>query len=158
VPLLNPVSALLASSDKLTTHAIWAAAGVEQPSTWDLDRLAGWPGAAGAPLVLKPSLCDGARHIALVGSLDEAREQVAAWRDDEARGGERRGAALVQEWVAEPRCVRIFATPQRTSQAYEKARHPARSSRTEPSTRTSTTRPRGWPRWPGGWSRRSAAV
>jgi glutathione synthase/RimK-type ligase-like ATP-grasp enzyme len=123
VPLLNPVSALLASSDKLTTHAIWAAAGVEQPATWDLDRLDAWPGGEG-PLVLKPSLCDGARHIGLVRSLAEAREQVAGWREDEARGGERRGAALLQAWVAEPRCVRIFATPQRTSQAYEKDRRP----------------------------------
>ncbi len=124
VPLLNPVSALLASSDKLTTHAIWAAAGVDQPPTWDLDRLGAWPAAGGAPLVLKPSLCDGARHIALVRSLDEARAHVAAWREDEARGGERRGAALLQGWVAEPRCARIFATPHRTSQAYEKARRP----------------------------------
>ena len=124
VPLLNPVGALLASSDKLTTHGIWAAAGVEQPDTWDVDRLTAWPGEPDTPLVLKPSLCDGARHIALVGSLDEAREHVAAWREDEARGGERRGAALLQQWVAEPRCARIFATPQRTSQAYEKRRHP----------------------------------
>ena len=124
VPLLNPTAALLASSDKLTTHAVWAAAGVDQPQTWDLDRVDRWPGAGDAPLVLKPSLCDGARHIAFVRSLGEARERVGAWREDEARGGERRGAALLQEWVAEPRCARIFATPERTSQAFEKAREP----------------------------------
>jgi [lysine-biosynthesis-protein LysW]---L-2-aminoadipate ligase len=123
VPLLNPLHAIVASSDKLTTHAVWAAAGLPQPRTWDLAALEDrWPGEPGEPLVLKPSLCDGARHIGLVRSLGEARAIVASWREDEARGGERRGAALLQEWVAEPRCVRIFATPERTSQAYEKDR------------------------------------
>lgn len=123
VPLLNPVRALIASADKLVTHGIWAAHGLAQPAAWDLARQERWPVPDG-PLVLKPSLCDGARHIALVRSLEEAREVERAWRTDEAAGGERRGAALLQEWVQEPACVRLFATPAETSLAYEKSRSP----------------------------------
>jgi glutathione synthase/RimK-type ligase-like ATP-grasp enzyme len=121
VPLLNPVTSIVASSDKLATHAAWAAHGLPQPAAWDLATVDAWP-LAGRPAVLKPSLCDGARHIALVRSLPEARRIVAGWRDDERRGGERRGAAVLQEWVREPACVRIFATPDATSAAYEKHR------------------------------------
>jgi glutathione synthase/RimK-type ligase-like ATP-grasp enzyme len=124
VPMLNPVASILASSDKLVTHAAWAAAGLPQPATWDAEALDAWPVAAGTPLVLKPSWCDGARHIGLVSSLDEARRTVEAWRADEARGGERRGTALLQEHVAEPRCLRLFATPERCSDAFEKSRRP----------------------------------
>jgi glutathione synthase/RimK-type ligase-like ATP-grasp enzyme len=123
VPLLNSVVSLLTSSDKLATAAVWAAAGLPQPATWDLDQVGRWP-LLGRPLVLKPALCDGARHIALVHDLDEADALVRAWRDDEARGGERRGSALLQEWVEEPACVRLFATPDRVSLAYEKGRAP----------------------------------
>ena len=123
VPLLNSVTALLTSSDKLATAAVWAAAGLPQPRTWDLDRVDRWP-SPGRPLVLKPALCDGARHIALVRDLDEAAARVLGWRDDEAGGGERRGTALLQEWVEEPVCVRLFATPERVSLAYEKGRRP----------------------------------
>src|SRR5688572_16548409 len=36
VPLLNPVSAIVASSDKLATHAIWAAHNLRQPAARDL--------------------------------------------------------------------------------------------------------------------------
>src|SRR3712207_4625989 len=75
-PLLNPVRSLVTSSHKLLTHAVWAAHGIAQPETWDLDALERWPVADGAPLVLKPSYCYGARHIALVRSLGEAREIV----------------------------------------------------------------------------------
>ncbi|SDQ62854.1 RimK family alpha-L-glutamate ligase [Quadrisphaera sp. DSM 44207] len=121
VPLLNPVASLVASSDKLVTHAVWAAAGLPQPATWDLDGVREWP-APGRPVVLKPSLCDGARHVQLVHDLDEARSAVAAWRADEAAGGERRGTALLQEWVERPACVRLYATPEDTSPAYEKSR------------------------------------
>lgn len=121
VPLLNPVHALLASSDKLATAAVWAAAGLPQPATHDLAETRTWP-APGRPLVLKPALCDGARHIELVGDLDHARDVVAGWRRDEAAGGERRGRALLQEWVQEPACVRLFATPDDVSPAYEKSR------------------------------------
>jgi [lysine-biosynthesis-protein LysW]---L-2-aminoadipate ligase len=122
VPLLNPVTALLTSSDKLATAAVWASAGLPQPRTWDLDETSRWP--VEGPLVLKPALCDGARHIGLVHDLDQARAVVRGWRDDEARGGERRGRALLQEWVREPACVRLFATPDDVSLAYEKSRHP----------------------------------
>ena len=73
-------------------------------------------------MVLKPALCDGARHIALVHDLDEARAIEREWREDERRGGERRGAALLQQWVQEPAVVRLFATPDRVSLAYEKSR------------------------------------
>jgi glutathione synthase/RimK-type ligase-like ATP-grasp enzyme len=124
-PLLNPVAAIVASSDKLLTHAIWASHGLSQPATYDLEALTAWPApAAGRPLVLKPAYCDGARHIALVRSLGEAREHVAAWREDEARGGEVRGAALLQEWIEDPVCVRLFASPEQCSLAYEKHRDP----------------------------------
>ena len=123
-PLLNPVQAVVASSDKLLTHAVWASHGVPQPATWDLDAVDAWPGRKGAPLVLKPSYCDGARHIGLALSLDEARAQVAEWRADEAAGGERRGPALLQEWVEDPACVRLFASPYECSLAYEKHRDP----------------------------------
>ncbi len=124
-PLLNPVTAIVASSDKLLTHAIWASHGLCQPATYDFDALTSWPeAAAGRPLVLKPAFCDGARHIALVRTLGEAREHVAAWREDEARGGEVRGAALLQEWVEDPACVRLFASPDACSLAYEKHRDP----------------------------------
>ena len=121
--LLNPLRALVTSADKLATATVWAAAGLPQPSTWDLAALSAWP-SPGRPLVLKPSLGDGARHIRLVGSVAEAAAEVARWRADEARGGERRGAALLQEWVQEPACVRIFATPTSASPAYEKGRRP----------------------------------
>ena len=121
VPLLNPLPAIVTSSDKLASHAVWAAHGLRQPATMPLDAVAAWP-APGRPMVLKPALGDGARHIALVGSLDEARAVEDGWRQDEASGGERRGAALLQEWIAEPSCVRLFATPEETSPAYEKSR------------------------------------
>ncbi len=122
VPLLNPLTSIVASSDKLATHAAWAAHGLPQPATHDLADLDAWPGEG--PMVLKPALCDGARHIALVRDLEEARAIEAGWREDERRGGERRGAALVQEWVEEPTVVRLFATPDRVSKAYEKSREP----------------------------------
>ncbi len=121
VPLVNPVTALVASADKLVTHAVWAAHGVPQPAAWDLASVDAWP-APGGPMVLKPSLGDGARHIELVPDLDAARALERSWRADEAAGGERRGAALLQEWVREPACLRLFATPHRTSLAYEKSR------------------------------------
>lgn len=125
VPLLNSVSCLVASSDKLVTHAVWAARGVPQPSAWDLERLDAWPTQSGRPLVLKPSYCDGARHISLVTSFAEAHETVAGWREDEGRGGEVRGPAVLQQWIEEPEAtVRIFATPEDTSLAYEKSRRP----------------------------------
>jgi [lysine-biosynthesis-protein LysW]--L-2-aminoadipate ligase len=121
VPLLNPVTSLVASADKLVTHAVWAAAGVPQPAAWDLARLTDWP-APGSELVLKPALGDGARYIELVGDLDAAHRVEAGWREDEAAGGHRRGASLLQEWVREPACARIFATPTTTSLVYEKDR------------------------------------
>ena len=123
VPLLNPLPAIVTSSDKLATHAVWAAHRLPQPATVALAEVEDWP-AAGRPMVLKPALGDGARHIVVVESLAEARAVEAGWREDEAAGGERRGAALLQEWIREPRCVRLFATPERTSPAYEKSRHP----------------------------------
>ena len=123
-PLLNSTACIVASSDKLVTHAIWAAAGLSQPRAWDLSALGSWPVDEGAPLVMKPAYCDGARHIGLVRSLDEARDVEAAWREDEARGGEVRGPAIVQDWVEEPTVVRVYATPRSTSLAYEKARAP----------------------------------
>jgi glutathione synthase/RimK-type ligase-like ATP-grasp enzyme len=118
------VSALLASSDKLVTHAVWAAAGLPQPTTWDLadlDRTAAWP-CPGRPMVLKPSLGDGARHIELVHDLAEARATAESWRAWTDRDGKPRGAAVLQEWVADPQCVRLFATPDDVSLAYGKAR------------------------------------
>lgn len=120
--LLNPVCSLLASADKLVTASVWAAAGLPQPATYDLADVRTWP--VDGPMVLKPAFRDGARYISLVHSLDEARAVEAGWRADEAAGGERRGAALLQEWVEEPACVRLFATPDRTSLAYEKGRRP----------------------------------
>ena len=119
--LLNPLPALLASSDKLATAAVWAAAGLPQPATVDLAGVRGWP-APGRPMVLKPAFCDGARYIVLVHDLEQARKVEADWRADEAAGGERRGAALLQEWVEDPACVRLFATPSSCSLAYEKNR------------------------------------
>jgi glutathione synthase/RimK-type ligase-like ATP-grasp enzyme len=121
VPLLNSVAALVASSDKLLTHAVWAAAGLPQPGSWDLAALDAWP-APGRPMVVKPALGDGSRDIRLVADLAEAREAVAGWRADEAAGGLRRGPAVLQEWVAEPTCLRLFATPTATSLAHEKGR------------------------------------
>jgi glutathione synthase/RimK-type ligase-like ATP-grasp enzyme len=117
VPLVNSVSSIVASSDKLSTHAIWAAHDVPQPRGWDLDRTRAWPVAAGTPLVVKPALGDGARDIALVRSLQEAAEARRAWREPD-------GPGVLEEWIEEPACVRIFATPERTSLAYEKAREP----------------------------------
>ncbi|MGY1607931.1 ATP-grasp domain-containing protein [Geodermatophilus sp. SYSU D00700] len=121
VPLLNPVTSLVASADKLVTHAVWAAAGVPQPAAWDLARVREWP-MPGRQMVLKPSLGDGARYVELVGDLDAAREVEAGWREHEAAGGHRRGASLLQEWIAEPACARVFATPTTTSLVYEKSR------------------------------------
>jgi [lysine-biosynthesis-protein LysW]---L-2-aminoadipate ligase len=121
VPLLNPVASLVASADKLVTHAVWAAAGVPQPAAWDLARVRKWP-MPGRQMVLKPSLGDGARYIELVGDLDAAREVEAGWREHEAAGGHRRGTSLLQEWIADPACARVFATPTTTSLVYEKSR------------------------------------
>lgn len=124
VPLVNPVSALVASSDKLVTHAIWAAAGLPQPRAWDLADLGDtgeWP-CPGRPMVLKPSLGDGARHIELVHDLAEARRSAESWRSWTDRDGKPRGAAVLQEWIADPRCLRLFATPDEVSLAYGKAR------------------------------------
>jgi hypothetical protein len=70
--LLNPLPALLASSDKLATAAVWAAAGLPQPATLDLAGVTSWP-APGRPMVLKPAFCDGARYIDLVHDLEQAR-------------------------------------------------------------------------------------
>lgn len=121
VPLLNRLPSIVTSSDKLATHAVWAAHGLRQPATARLADTYAWP-SAGRPMVVKPTLGDGARHIVLVESLAEAHAVEAGWRRDEAAGGERRGPALLQEWVPEPRCVRLFATPEQTSAAYEKSR------------------------------------
>ncbi len=121
VPLLNPVTSLVASADKFVTHAVWAAAGVPQPAAWDLARVREWP-MPGRRMVLKPSLGDGARYIELVGDLDAAHEVEVAWRAHEATGGHRRGTSLLQEWITEPACARIFATPTATSLVYEKSR------------------------------------
>jgi [lysine-biosynthesis-protein LysW]---L-2-aminoadipate ligase len=123
VPLLNPLRAIVTSADKLATHAAWAGHRLRQPATVPLDSVGRWP-RPGRPMVLKPALGDGARHIALVRGLAEARALQAAWRADERRGGERRGRALLQEWIAEPTCTRLYATPRRTSPAYEKDRRP----------------------------------
>ena len=123
VALLNPLAAIVTSADKLASHAVWAAHGLSQPATAPLADTESWP-AEGTPMVVKPALGDGARHIVLADSLAEARAVEAGWRQDEAAGGERRGTALLQEWIAEPRCVRLFATPEETSPAYEKSRHP----------------------------------
>jgi glutathione synthase/RimK-type ligase-like ATP-grasp enzyme len=111
VPLLNPVAALVASADKLATHAVWAAAGVPQPRTWALDRVPAWP-LPGEQLVVKPNWGDGARGIATARTLEEAREHAAG---DEA---------LLQERVDEPEVIRIFASPDAVSRAYEKHREP----------------------------------
>jgi glutathione synthase/RimK-type ligase-like ATP-grasp enzyme len=121
--LTNPVAALLASSDKLATAASWAAAGVPQPRTYALGaaREQGWPD-PGRPMVLKPAWGDGAREVVLVEGLEEAEQRVAGWRADERDGGKPRGPAVLQEWVEEPTCVRLFATPWSTSPAYEKDR------------------------------------
>ena len=123
-PLLNPVNALVASSDKLVTHSAWAARGLPQPATWALDSLERWPVAEGDELVLKPAWGDGARHLACVGSLEAAHATVAGWDEDERRGGERRGPGLLQERIAEPVCSRIYTTPFATSKVYEKQRRP----------------------------------
>jgi len=111
IPLLNPVAALVASADKLATHAVWAAAGLPQPRTWALGRLPAWP-AAGQELVVKPTWGDGARDVATARTLEEARAH--AGRDE----------AVLQERVQEPDVIRIFATPDAVSRAYEKHRAP----------------------------------
>ena len=123
LPLLNPLGSIVASADKLATHTLWAAHGLRQPQTVPLDSVDSWPD-PGRPMVLKPTLGDGARNITLVESLAEARALDAAWREDEAAGGERRGRALLQEWIREPACARLFATPANTSPAYGKSRNP----------------------------------
>jgi [lysine-biosynthesis-protein LysW]---L-2-aminoadipate ligase len=122
--LLNPVASIVASSDKLVTHAVWARHGLRQPRSHDLATLERWPDPDGRPMVLKPAFCDGARHISLVRSLGQAREIAHAWREDEARGGERRGPAVLQQWIEEPVVTRLFATPDATSPAYVKSRRP----------------------------------
>ncbi len=110
IPLLNPVAALIASADKLATHARWAAAGIPQPRTWPLAALDEWP--AAGELVVKPNWGDGARDVATASSVAEARSAVG---DAEA---------LVQERVVEPEVARLFATPTDCSKAYWKAREP----------------------------------
>lgn len=110
VPLLNPVAALIGSADKLATHARWAAAGIRQPRSWALSGLTAWP--AEGELVVKPNWGDGARDVTTAGSIADALR---------AAGG---AEALVQERVREPEVARLFATPQRCSPAYWKAREP----------------------------------
>lgn len=112
VPLLNPVAALVASADKLATHARWAAARLPQPRTWPLAGRRTWPVEDGAELVVKPNWGDGGRDVTTAGSLAEAAGTGA--------GAE----ALLQERVHEPEVARLFATPETTSKAYWKAREP----------------------------------
>lgn len=116
VPLLNPLAAILVTADKRLNAAAWEHAGVPQPRTYALDALEAWP-EDGAPLVCKPALGDGARNIELVESLDDARRAVAGWRPFERDGG-----AVLQQWIREPAVVRLFATPDAVSHAYEKDR------------------------------------
>ena len=123
VPLLNGLGAIAATADKLATHAAWATAGLPQPLTVPLDGLERWP-AGRRPMVLKPALGDGARDLALVAGLDEARAAVADWRAAERRDGRARGQALLQERIEDPVCTRLYATPWRTSAAYVKDRRP----------------------------------
>src|SRR3712207_3725728 len=101
VPLLNPVASLVASADKLVTHAVWAAAGVPQPAAWDLARVREWP-MPGRQMVLKPSLGDGARYIELVGDLDAARAVEAGRREDGGGGGYPRGTFVAPGWALHP--------------------------------------------------------
>lgn len=108
--LLNPVAALIASADKLATHACWAAAGLPQPRSWPLAGLEAWP--APGELVVKPNWGDGARDVTTADTLEAARQ---------AAGG---AEALVQERVREPEVARLFATPTSCSKAYWKAREP----------------------------------
>ena len=128
IPLLNPTATLVASADKLATHAIWAAAGLRQPRTWSLGHLGTWPVGAGEELVVKPTWGDGARDIVMAASLEDARAAAAPQE------------ALVQERVVEPEVARVFATPWSTSKAYWKAREPGAL------VTHGTTYPRsGWP-------------
>ena len=122
--MLNPSHSLVAAGDKLVAAGIWAGHGIPQPRTWPLDDLDQWPVDSGRRLVLKPAFCDGARHVQLVGALEEAKEVCHSWREDEAEGGETRGRPLLQEWIEEPTVLRIFATQHTTSLAFEKLREP----------------------------------
>lgn len=123
VPLLNSVAALTASADKLVAHALWAARGLPQPQTWALDGLEAWP-ADGEQLVLKPAWGDGARDIELVGDLDAARALADGWAQEDRTSRRKRGPAMLQERVVDPDVLRLFATPERCSTAYEKSREP----------------------------------
>jgi glutathione synthase/RimK-type ligase-like ATP-grasp enzyme len=108
-PMLNPLGALLAAADKRTNAAVWDAHGVPQPATYDPTRLQAWP-RPGEPMVLKPAQGDGARDVVLVERVDEVPDDGRPY--------------VLQEWIREPRCLRLFATPQTVSKAYEKDREP----------------------------------
>ena len=110
-PLLNPVRALLASADKHVTAAVWAAAGLPQPRTYDLAAARALAGARTGHGAQAGLLRRRPAHLAGARPRGRRARSSAAWRADEAAGGERRGAALLQEWVEEPACVRLFATP-----------------------------------------------
>lgn len=122
-PMLNSVAALTASGDKLVAHALWAGRSLPQPATWALDGLDVWP-VDGGQLVVKPAWGDGARDIELVGDLDAARALAGTWAQEDRTSRRKRGPVMLQERVVDPDVIRLFATPERCSTAYEKSREP----------------------------------
>ena len=105
----NSSRAILLSQDKHTTHKKWQRIGLSQPKTYQLKNKLGWP-KRGQPLILKPNHGSEGKHVQLVYSLREARSIARQWSDD----------ALLQEYLHDPVCLRVIATPSSVLSAYEK--------------------------------------
>jgi len=122
-PLLNSTASLALTSDKYATYDTWRQQQLQQPATYILDELTEWP-LPHKKMVLKPSYCEGGRWIQWVTSLVEAKKVVAQWNTYENKGGEVRGKALLQEYIEQPTCLRIIASPDKCLIGYEKVTSP----------------------------------
>ena len=120
VPLLNSIASLALTADKFETYLQWREDGIKQPDTYLLRDLSVWP-KPGERMVLKPSFCDGGHYVQWVDNLYQAQSIAETWAQDEANGGERRGDAILQEYLGDPECLRIISSPNDHLLCYEKA-------------------------------------
>lgn len=109
VATLNPATAIAASSDKKTTYEIWQKHSILQPKTYVLDDLNAWPDIP-TRAILKPVFGHSGDRISLVDSLEQAKDTAKDWK----------GGGLLQEYLAEPQCIRVIASPATVMTAYEK--------------------------------------
>ncbi len=109
VPTLNSMSAIAASSDKWQSSSLWAKAGINQPRTYLLNESFSWLTDC-SHMILKPRFGHSGENVYLVRSLSEAQGKSELIEGD----------SIIQEYIVEPICLRIIATPTEIISAYEK--------------------------------------